>query len=279
MFELSAVVFGLLSALNWGAGDFCGGLTTKRTHAYTVVMVAEFVGAVLLVLLAMLFREAAPDSAHLIWAGAGGLAGAVGLMALYKGLSTGHMGIVAPLSAVLAGVVPITASLLTEGWPTPLQLTGFLAALVAVWLLAGSAGRDVTRSEFGYAALAGLGFGLYFVLIDQATEAGGVFWNLAFARTVGGVVLLGIVLAMRRPLLPNRSVLPLNMLAGVLDAGGNIFFALAAVAGRLDVAAILASLYPGVTVLLAWGFLGQRLNRPQALGVAAALAAIVLIAA
>jgi len=157
------------------------------------------------------------------------------------------------------------------------QIAGFLAALAAVWLLAGGSGRAIARNELGYAALAGLGFGLYFVLIDQATDAG-VFWNLAFARTLGGLLLLGIVLATHKPLLPGRAVWPLNIGAGVLDAGGNLFFALAALAGRLDVAAVLASLYSGMTVLLAWAVLGERLNRPQTIGVAAALLAIVLIA-
>ena len=278
MGELSAIFFGLLSALTWGAGDFCGGLSSKRAHAYTVVLVAEFVGAALLAVLAVLFGERIPEIPLLLWAGVGGIVGAVGLLALYSGLSSGHMGIVAPLSAVIAGVVPITATLLTEGWPTGAQIAGFLVALAAVWLLAGGAGRGISRREVGFATAAGLGFGLYFVIIDQATASGAVFWNLAFARTMGGLVLLAIVLATRRPLLPPRDVLPLNAAAGVLDAGGNLFFALAALAGRLDVAAILSSLYPGTTVLLAWAVLGERLNRPQTVGVAAALLAIVLIA-
>lgn len=278
MGELSTILFGLLSALTWGAGDFCGGLSSKRAHAYTVVLVAELVGALLLAALAVIFGEPLPGLALLVWAGAGGIVGAVGLLALYSGLSAGHMGIVAPLSAVIAGVVPITATLLTEGWPTGPQIAGFLVALAAVWLLAGGTGRSISRHELGYAAAAGLGFGLYFVLVDQATAGGAVFWNLAFARSMGGLVLLAIVLATRRPVLPPRDVLPLNVTAGVLDAGGNLFFALAALAGRLDVAAILSSLYPGTTVLLAWAVLGERLNRPQAVGVVAALLAIVLIA-
>lgn len=277
MFELSTLLFGLLSAAAWGAGDFCGGLASKRAHVYTVVLVAEFIGALVLAGLALLLGERIPGLPHLLWAGAGGVAGVIGLLALYGGLSSGQMGIVAPLSAVIAAIVPIAASMVAEGWPTPAQLAGFVAALAAVWLLAGGSGRAIARSELGYAALAGLGFGLYFVLIDQATDAG-VFWNLAFARTMGGLLLLGIVLATHKPLLPGRAVWPLNIGAGVLDAGGNLFFALAALAGRLDVAAVLASLYPGMTVLLAWAVLGERLNRPQTIGVAAALVAIVLIA-
>lgn len=279
MFELSALFFGLLSALSWGGGDFCGGLSTRRADPYTVVFVAEFVGAALLAALALIFREAMPDLMHLIWAGAGGLLGAVGLLVLYQALSTGHMGIVAPLTAVISGGMPIVFGLITDGLPDPMQIAGFLVALAAVWLLAGGAGETLTRRDLIYTLIAGFSFGFYFVFIDAGTSEGNIFWSLTVARSLGGLLLLAAIIVMRRPLLPPRAVLPINSMTGLLDAGGNLFFALAAVSGRLDVAAILASLYPGVTVLLAWGFLGQRLNRPQAVGVAAALAAIVLIAA
>lgn len=279
MFELSALFFGLLSAMSWGGGDFCGGLSTRRADPYTVVFVAEFVGAALLAALALTFREAMPGLAPLLWASAGGLLGAVGLLVLYQALSTGHMGIVAPLTAVISGGMPIVFSLITDGLPEPLHLVGFLVALTAVWLLAGGAGETLTRRDLLYTLIAGVSFGFYFVFIDAATSESNVFWSLTVARSLGGLLLLAAIVGMRRPLLPPRSVLPINSLTGLLDAGGNLFFALAAAVGRLDVAAILASLYPGVTVLLAWGLLGQRLNRPQAIGVAAALAAIVLIAA
>jgi uncharacterized membrane protein len=278
MFELSAVIFGLFSALSWGGGDFFGGLSTRRADPYTVVFVAEFVGAVLLATLAVIFRETMPDLTHLLWASAGGLIGAVGLLVLYQALSTGHMGIVAPLTAVISGGIPIVFGLITEGLPDSLRIAGFLVALVAVWLLAGGAGETLTRRDLIYTLIAGVSFGLYFVFIDAGTSEGNVFWSLTIARSLGGLLLLAAILLMRRPLLPPRAALPMNAAAGLLDAGGNLFFALAAVAGRLDVAAILASLYPGVTVLLAWAFLGQKLNRPQTVGVAAALAAIVLIA-
>jgi drug/metabolite transporter (DMT)-like permease len=113
-------------------------------------------------------------------------------------------------------------------------------------------------------------------LASTSCSSGGL-WNLAFARTVAALALLPLMLVMRHPLLPPRDVLPINLLNGGLDAGGNLFFLLAAQAGRLDVASVLSSLYPGATVVLAWLVLGERLNRPQAAGVAAALAAIVLI--
>ncbi|MBP6441003.1 MAG: EamA family transporter [Caldilineaceae bacterium] len=274
---LPSVFFGILSALTWGAGDFFGGLATKRAHPFTVVHVAEWVGAVVLVALALLFGEALPSGTTLLWAAGAGLLGAIGLLALYTGLASGHMGIVAALSAVVAALVPIIFGALTEGLPAPLQLLGFGVGLVAIWLLTSSHDRTVHPRELWLAVIAGLGFGFYFVLIDR-TVHDGVFWNLAFARSVAGVVLLGILLATRRPLLPPRPVLPLNVANGVLDAGGNLFFALAAQSGRLDIAAVVASLYPGTTVLLARLVLKERLNRLQTVGAVAALAAVVLVA-
>jgi drug/metabolite transporter (DMT)-like permease len=271
-----AIGFGLLSALIWGAGDFCGGLATRRARPFSVVFVAEISGAVLLLLAALVFGQPLPQGVDLLWSGAAGLAGAVGLLGLYTALSRGHMGIVAPISAVIAALVPIAAGALLEGLPNTTQLAGFAVALAAVWLLSSGGTHGISLRELRLALLAGLGFGFYFVLIDRAAPASG-FWNLTFARTFATVVLLALMLAMRHPLFPPRDVLPLNILNGALDAGGNLFFVLAATAGRLDVASVLASLYPGATVLLAWLLLGERLNRPQAVGVAAALLAIVLI--
>ena len=274
---LPSVFFGLLSALTWGAGDFFGGMATKRAHPFTVVHVAEWVGAVVLVALALAFGELLPTGTTLLWAAAAGLLGAVGLLALYTALAAGHMGIVAALSAVVSALVPIIFGALTEGLPAPLHLLGFGVGLVAIWLLTHGHDLTVNPRELWLAVTAGLGFGFYFVLVDRAVGEGGVFWSLAFARSLAGVVLLVILLATRRPLLPPRPVLPVNVANGALDAGGNLFFALAAQTGRLDIAAVVASLYPATTVLLARLVLKERLNRLQTVGAVAALAAVVLV--
>lgn len=271
-----AITFGLLSAIIWGAGDFVGGLATRRARPFSVVLVAEVAGALLLAVFGLLYRQPLPALPDLGWSAAAGLAGAVGLLALYTALAGGHMGIVAPISAVVAAIVPILVGAALEGLPTPLQMGGFAVALAAVWLLSSSGDHSASPRDLRLALLAGLGFGCFFVLLDRTGPQGG-FWNLAFARTVAALALLLLMLLLRHPLLPPRDVLPLNLLNGGLDAGGNLFFLLATQAGRLDVASLLSSLYPGVTVLLAWLVLGERLNRPQAAGVVAALAAIVLI--
>lgn len=271
-----AIGFGLLSALVWGAGDFFGGLATRRARPFSVVLVAEVAGALLLALVALALAQALPPMADLGWSAGAGLAGAVGLLALYTALAGGHMGVVAPVSAVVAAIVPIVVGAALEGLPSPLQMAGFAVALGAVWLLSSSGDQGISGRDLRLALLAGVGFGFYFVFIDRTGTVGGL-WNLAFARTTAALLLLPLMLLMRHPLLPPRDVLPINLLNGSLDAGGNLFFLLAAQTGRLDVAAVLSSLYPGATVVLASVVLRERLNRPQAFGVAAALAAIILI--
>lgn len=278
MGSLAAVIFGLLSAGIWGAGDFCGGLATRRASVNSVVIASQLVGILLLTGLAFIFREPWPIATDLMWGALAGVAGNVGLLALYRGLATGRMGVVAPLSAVLSAALPVLVSVFFAGLPGWVTLIGFALALVGVWLLAQPAGGAVFRlGDLGLPVLAGFGFGLFFVFVDQVSAAA-VFWPLVAARLASLALLAGVTAASRQRLWPSAGPLPLVVLSGVLDAAGNAFFALATQTGRLDVAAVLSSLYPASTVLLAWIVLHERLTRAQILGVAAALVAIVMIA-
>lgn len=276
--ELFPVVFGLLSAVSWGAGDFSGGLATRRASVYSVVIGSQLVGATLLIGLALAFRETLPPAGDLAWGAAAGAFGSVGLLALYRGLASGRMGLVAPLSAVLAAALPVVVAAFTQGWPDAFQFSGFGFALASVWLLSKPEGSLSFRlNELTLPLIAGLGFGLFFVLMDRANERA-VFWPIVAARAASLGLLGGVVLFNRQPALPARRLWALTALAGMLDAGGNAFFTLAAQTGRLDVAAVLSSLYPASTVALAALVLRERLNTGQWLGVGAALLAIVLIA-
>ena len=278
MVPVTAVVFGLMSAAIWGAGDFCGGLAARRATANSVVIASQLVGVLLLTALAGLFREPWPAASDLAWGALAGVAGNVGLLALDRGLASGRMGVVAPLSAVLSAALPVLVSALFDGLPGWVTLVGFALALAGVWLLAQPAGGAVFRlNELGLPLLAGLGFGLFFVFVDQVSAAA-VFWPLVMARLASLAFLTSVTVAGRQKLWPPAGVLPLTALSGVLDAAGNAFFALATQTGRLDVAAVLSALYPGSTVLLAWAVLRERLTRAQLAGVAAALVAIILIA-
>ena len=274
--EFASVAFGLASAVVWGAGDFCGGLATKRANVYGVVIAGYAIGGLLFVGLALAFGETLPPLADLIWAGAAGVCGAVGLLALYRALASGRMSVASPAAAVISAALPAVFGTFVDGLPGGWQVGGFGLALLGVWLVSSNARVKIQFGELGLPAVAGLGFGLFFVLMDRVSAAA-IFWPLASARTVAVVVLAAFALGTRQLQLPAREHWPLTTLVGIFDAGGNAFFLLAAQAGRLDVAAVLSSLYPASTVWLAWLILKERITRWQLVGVAAALAAIVLI--
>ncbi len=275
--NLAVVVFGLASALSWGAGDFSGGLATKRAPVFGVLAIGHATGLLLLIVLALVWGESLPAAIDLGWGLIAGLAGAVGLASLYRALAVGQMGMVAPVSAVLTAALPALFGALTEGMPGTLKLVGFALALVGIWLVAGTGAAGGSRSGLGLAVLAGCAFGIFFILMHRA-GANAIFWPLVAARIGSLGLVLPIALGRRqfRPLVPQLLV-PV-LLSGALDVAGNAFFVLAGQAGRLDVAAILASLYPASTVLLAAALLGERVVRVQVLGIVAALAAIALIA-
>jgi len=275
---LGAVTFGLLASLSWGASDFSGGLSARRVHVFGVITVSYAVGLALLVALALARSEPIPKGSDLVWGAAAGLAGVTGLTAQYRALAVGRMGIVAPVAAVLGTSIPVLFAAISEGLPGAGQLAGFALAIAGVWVIARPYVSGGRPDGLGLAVLAGLGFGAFFILIDQVSE-GAVFWPLVAARGMSFVVLALIVMANSVAWRPDRSALPLVIVAGVLDVGGNTFFLLAAQAGRLDVASVMSSLYPMVTVLLARLVLQEHVTRLQTAGIAAAVAAIPLIAA
>lgn len=273
-----SVAFGLASAVSWGAGDFSGGLASRRTPAAGVVIASQGVGIALLVVLAAATREAAPTPGQLGWAALAGANGAFGLLALYSALASGRMGIAAPVSGVVGAVVPVLVGASLHGSPGALRLAGFALALAGVWFLtaAGGGAERAGARELVLPLLAGVSFGLFLVFIHRA---GGttVLWPLTAARATSMAVLAAIGGVTGSLRLPGRSALGLTCLAGLLDTGGNAFFVLAAQAGRLDVAGVLSSLYPAATVLLACLLLGERLTGRQTAGALATLAAIVCV--
>ena len=274
--ELAPIVFGLTSAACWGAADFCGGLATKRTQVYRVIISSQIVGLILLLALALLTREA-PLSINRLLAGyMAGMFGALGLIALYRALADSHMGVAAPISAVVAAAVPVIFGVFLEGFPGAPQLIGFGLAFIAVWLISRTGHAKVQWNDLGLPFLAGLGFGIFFVILGSAGEAA-VWWPLIAARLGSLSMLLGMTLIKRQSQVVERPLIALAVVIGVLEVGGNACYVLARQAGRLDVAAVLASLYPATTVLLARFVLKEHLGRSQLMGIVAALAAIVLI--
>ncbi len=274
--DFATVIFGLAASLCWGSGDFSGGLASRRANASSVVIAAYAVGFVLLVALALLWKEPFPSPMDIVWGGLAGLAGVIGLISFYSALSIGRMGIVAPVSAVLTAGLPVIFSAFTEGLPSLLQLGGFVLALLAIGLISRPERARGRPKGIGLALLAGCGFGCFFILISHTSHAA-IFWPLAVARFTSVLFLLVVVRIRQQQMLPKLTVAPIVLLAGVLDAIGNVFFVLATHTGRLDVAAVLSSLYPAATVLLAALVLRERVTRIQAVGILLALVAVPLI--
>src|SRR5262249_26323198 len=192
--EVASGAFGIASAVSWGAGDFCGGVASKRASAYQVVIGSQIVGVLGLVALALAMREAVPPARNLLGCGAAGIAGAIGLIALYRALATGRMGVAAPISGVLSAALPVAAGALAQGLPRTLTLVGFALALVAVWLVARTDDVAIQLDDFGLPVVAGLGIGGFIILISRAS-GGAVLWPLVAARVASLAVLTAIFTA------------------------------------------------------------------------------------
>jgi drug/metabolite transporter (DMT)-like permease len=275
--EVAPALLGLVSAACWGAGDFSGGLATRRSNVHSVIIGSQVVGIVLLIGLALAFAERMPSPDHMLWGSIAGVAGTVGLIALYRALASGRMGAAAPVSAVITAAVPAIFGMLVEGLPRTLQLIGFGLAVIGVWFVSRTEDAAIHINELSLPVAAGFCFGIFLIIIHRVSESS-ILWPLVAARTASVSMILIYATFARQPRLPELKRLPLIALVGVLDAFGNAFFALAAQIGRLDMAAVLSSLYPATTVWLAWLVLKERITRPQTVGIVATLAAIVLIA-
>ncbi len=275
--EALAITCGLGSAITWGAGDFSGGLAAKRSNVFSVILISQSVGIILLIGLAILFSEKIPHWNHLMWGGLAGISGMLGLIALYKSLAQSRMGIAAPVSAVATAFIPVVFTSITHGLPKTTQIMGFGVAILAVWLLTYTDGdRRVNIRELYLPAIAGFGFALFFIFIDKAS-ADAVLWPLVAARIASLSIISALILLRGQVEAPAKRQLCIIALSGILDVAGNAFFVLSAQLGRLDLSAVLSSLYPAATVLLACFILKEKVFKRQWLGVAVTLSALVLL--
>jgi drug/metabolite transporter (DMT)-like permease len=274
---LLSIIYGILSAGTWGAGDFIGGLASKRTSPYRVLFLAELAGMIPFTFLALLLREPAPPAGDMLLGAGSSLLGLAGLIFLYTALAGSQMTIAAPVSALFAAFIPVVFGFFALGAPSIPTLIGFALAFAAVWLISQTGMSDwrISLVDLRLPLLSGFFFGLYFLTLHRAT-LNAFFWPLAAARFAGFLALGLYALIARQPALPPREIWGLSIVNGLLDIGGNAFYVLAAQTGRLDVAAVLSALYPASTVLLAWIFLKERITWLQAVGVLLAFVAIVL---
>jgi drug/metabolite transporter (DMT)-like permease len=270
------VLFGLGSATAFGAGDFGGGLASRRVSGLTVAGLAQAIGLVALLVLVAVLRPAVPDGGTLAMAALAGACGGFGLVALYAGLSLGSMGVVTALSGVGSVALPLLLGYVLGRAPVSLaQWLGVVITMAAVGAASGATRQGVQRRAVMLAAVAAVSFGLWFLLLDIATEAAGSeAWALVASRA-SATVLIGGAALVRGRYTGLRSAWPLVMVAGSMDVAGNAGFVLASGALPVGVAAALSGIYPIVTMLLAWLVLREAL--PQ-LGILAVLLAVVGIA-
>jgi drug/metabolite transporter (DMT)-like permease len=267
----------LAAAASWGAADFSGGLASKKSNVYGVVLLAHAVGLIFTIAIAFLWGDPWPGWVAMAWGFAAGISGGIGLAALYRSLAIGTMGINAPVASVVTGLLPVAFTFLTLGLPTRSQLAGFALALVAIWLISMPPNGLARPQGLGLAVLAGFGFSGFLVCIKLAGTAA-KFWPLVGARASSLLLMVLFVSAMRDNWRPLRGTFGPIVFCGIFDSLGNFLFVYAVTRGRLDVAAVLSSLYPASTLILARAFLNERIAKLQALGIALALASVALIA-
>jgi len=305
------VLMGLLAALFWGGGDFSGGMGAQHAGgslraALRVILVSHISSFCILLTIAHLRGDSFPHGAPLLWGLAAGVTGGLSLACFYIALARGAMGASAAISGLLAAAVPAAFAIASDGSPGALRLIGFLIAGIAIWMVAaaptGVLEHPTTApasSTMLLAIIAGAGFGLYFIALKMAGAAG-IAWPMATAR-MGSITTCSLLLlilsftgtrgkekdsedklsdvASPRAIivgLPRAAIL-WSLSTAVLDTCGNLFYISATRAGRLDVAAVLASLYPTTTILLAGIVLKERLSKRQSLGMAIAAMAVAMI--
>lgn len=283
------ILFALLAATSYGAGDFFGGLAARHSPVIRVTLIAQAVGALLLLVLVPLVSGTFV-AGDLALGAAAGLAGAFALLVFYKAMGSGAMSVVAPVSALSAAAIPVIVGLATGEEPAPLALGGVVIALAAIGLVSqhGPAAPDDTELDVqapGVSArttvllglLSGALFGCLFLLLDQVSGDSGL-WPLVGARAVSVPFLLVLALATRTPLRPAPGSMRGIAACGVFDMGANAFLILAFGSGLLVLVSVIGSLYPASTLVLARVVLGERITRVQAVGLAIAALAVVLIA-
>jgi drug/metabolite transporter (DMT)-like permease len=273
------ILLALSSALAYGAADFIGGVGSRRHSSWQVVLVGQTAGA-LVMLLAGLMLPGSPATADFAWALLAGVGSATGSIFLFRGFARGRMGLVAPISAVGAAVLPVLVGVALGERPSWLVWVGVLAALPGIWLVSRETTPDrpaSTRGALADGAIAGAGFGILFIALAQISADAGLL-PLAANQLVGAVLTILTATSIGQPWRPSRGVLGWGSASGVLGASGTLAFMVATGTTSLGIAGVLASLYPAVTVLLAAGVLGERIGAGQRTGIGICTLAVATLA-
>jgi drug/metabolite transporter (DMT)-like permease len=280
---VTAILLALAASISYGAADFTGGFTTRRAAPLVVVLLSQLAGLGLLLLLTPVIGVRQFHAPDLAWGAGAGMIGGAGVMLLYRALATGRMTVIAPITALEAAAIPVLYALLTGERPSAVALAGVVVGFVAVSLVSWSSdhpeGRRRGLAQEGVldALGAGLGFGVFFILLSRASH-GNALWALLGVK-VGSLALSGTgLLLLRQGVRVARRTYGLIAVAGLFDMGANLLYLVATRSGLLSLVAVLTSMYPATTVLLARFVLKERLERVQISGLTLAVVAILMIA-
>ena len=278
------VAFALGSAVAYGLSDFLGGLLSRRTNVWSIALVTQCTAFVVIVL-AALVSGGEPTPADWAWGAIAGIGTGTGTAFLYRGLSRGRMGVVAPLSALGSASVPVFVGVATGERPSLTVWAGVALAMPAIWLIASERTGtrqpqtpQARRAGLADGSIAGIGFGLMFAALGQVPEGSG-FAPLAAAEAASIGVVVGLAAALRQRWVPRDRTSWGGVAVGAFAAAAAALFVLATHSGLLTVAAVFSSLYPGFTVLLAALVLKEKVHRHQGIGLLLAAAAVAMVAA
>jgi drug/metabolite transporter (DMT)-like permease len=298
-------ILALAAAMLYGTADFLGGVASRRGSAFAVLALTAPAGAVVMIIAALvgsaleggaLEGGAIGSWSAVGWAAASGVCGASGLVAFYAGFASAPISVVAPVAALVSAVLPVSVAIAGGERPGAGVIAGGLLCLIAIVLVSvqpsgpsaepgnaepGNAEPGSPRRHLrglGYGVAAGVSFGLFFIFLKNAGQAG-VLWPVAISRSAGTVVAFGMALATRTRLWPRAGggIVRIALISGAIDAAANVCYVLATRAGLFGLAVVITSLYPGITVLLARLLLGERLRWVQRAGLVLAAAGVVLV--
>ena len=280
------ILLAFSSALAYGAADFIGGAGSRRSSSWQVVLVGQIAGALVMVAAGLLL-PGSPVASDFAWALLAGGGSATGSIFLFRGLARGRMGLVAPISAVGAAVLPVLVGAAVGERPGWLIWIGMVAALPGIWMVSRDGASDppvggvdraaATRGALVDGVLAGAGFGILFAALAQISDRAGLL-PLAANQLVGAILTLVVAAGLKQPWRPNRGAVASGTASGVLGALGTLAFMVAIGMTSLGIAGVLASLYPAITVLLAASLLGERIGNGQRTGIGVCTVAVAAIA-
>jgi len=274
--QFVSAAYALAAVVAWGTSDFLGGYATRRANAFLFTTVVNMGGLLLVATLATASHATFLPGRSAAWVLVGGASGGAALAIFYRALSSGRMGLTAPVAAVLGAGIPTLFSIFTEGLPGRMTILGFTFAATGLWLITRSEDGN-TPDGIGLAVLAGIGFAGFYLCVHQAGE-GSAFWIATFTRA-GGLIITAFIVLLQRNF---RDITPAGVrwgvLTGCIDSLGTMLYVRASQIGRLDEAVVISSLYPAVTVLLARIVLKEHFTRWRFVGLLATLAAVPMIA-